>query len=68
MCDNCVEGFDHHCNFLDTCIGKFNYCYFLLFLASFVLLSVLETAGFLIYLLSVLGRLAQVSNDYSKIS
>ena len=33
-CDNCVEDFDHHCVWLGVDIGKRNYKYFLVFIAS----------------------------------
>ena len=28
FCDKCVMGFDHHCHWLNTCVGKENYEYF----------------------------------------
>ena len=33
-CDRCVEDFDHHCKWLNTCIGKINYNWFCLLLAA----------------------------------
>lgn len=34
VCDNCVENIDHHCTFLNTCIGRRNYVPFMVFLAA----------------------------------
>ena len=31
VCDKCVVGFDHHCRWLNTCIGAKNYRYFVAF-------------------------------------
>ena len=32
VCDKCVYNFDHHCYWVNNCIGGNNYCHFILFL------------------------------------
>ncbi|CAG9326253.1 unnamed protein product [Blepharisma stoltei] len=33
-CDRCVDGFDHHCKWLNNCVGKKNYKYFIFLILS----------------------------------
>ncbi|EGG01113.1 uncharacterized protein MELLADRAFT_30497, partial [Melampsora larici-populina 98AG31] len=37
MCDCCIDGLDHHCTYLNNCIGSRNYLYYLTFLITSVL-------------------------------
>lgn len=42
-CNKCIEDFDHHCLWIDNCIGKRNYNLFLIFLIFF-LFKLIETS------------------------
>ncbi|GAA5839844.1 hypothetical protein JCM9279_005183 [Rhodotorula babjevae] len=44
LCDNCVERTDHHCAFLNACIGQRNYLPFIAFLVSAVVAGLYSLA------------------------
>ena len=52
VCNVCVEKFDHHCIWLNNCVGRKNYKWFLGFLISHVaILTYGAVAGLMVFIL-----------------
>jgi len=45
ICNRCSDNYDHHCPFIDNCLGTRNHKYFLLFLISYFIYSLLVIGG-----------------------
>ncbi|OJJ43435.1 hypothetical protein ASPZODRAFT_136295 [Penicilliopsis zonata CBS 506.65] len=51
VCDNCIETLDHHCVWLNNCVGRRNYRYFFIFVSSATILSLFLIGASLAHIL-----------------
>ncbi|KAL3472631.1 Palmitoyltransferase erf2 [Aspergillus californicus] len=51
VCDNCIETLDHHCVWLNNCVGRRNYRYFFTFVSASTLLALFLLGASLAHIL-----------------
>lgn len=64
-CNHCVPTFDHHCIWLNQCIGELNYRYFLAFLLVHILFF---SYGVFVMTSVLLGQVCMGENWYEYVS
>ncbi len=62
-CNRCVNGFDHHCRWLNNCVGSENYSYFFKLICSVFALTLFHNASDIAVLVFTHGNHNQMSKS-----
>jgi DHHC palmitoyltransferase len=65
ICDRCVDQFDHHCPFINNCIGARNHSLFLVFIFSYVCFVILVLTDTLRNLIDLCQQDRQTNSYYT---
>lgn len=63
ICDKCVVDYDHHCRWLNNCIGEVNYRPFLVLIVTAMLLVGIQLLAAAILLIEYIGNMDKLSID-----
>jgi len=62
-CDQCVKNFDHHCNYVNNCIGRRNMRNFVMFINLTFISTTIFVATFFTVIMNALGKSHNVSEE-----
>lgn len=63
VCDKCVVDYDHHCKWLNNCIGAANYRSFICLIVSTLFLVAMQLIASVVVLIKYVGDIEQLKSD-----
>ena len=65
LCNKCVSHFDHHCKWLDTCVGARNYASFFTLISGASVMSLLHIIGTAVAIADLTSSSSRISSSSS---